>query len=167
MSNKIIRLQELNKYNEKIKEYIKESIDNVPKAVQDGMYISNIVFNTSLSIDEVKSILDKINYLDDTLYAIAVTESVSKMLVIYKDSGEYGIEYVDYTKENEDDIWKPIFYSAGEQPGWFDFDGSIEFNDSSVSILTQDGISIPIGVQNNLLTDILTIQANENVLCRT
>lgn len=75
MSNKIIRLQELNKYNEKIKEYIKEKIgenkpirtaatvesltswQGTPLPNESDAYIDKVYLNKELSIEEVKNIL--------------------------------------------------------------------------------------------------------------
>lgn len=64
---------------------------------RDGAYINNIAFNTSLSVAEVKSLLDQLSFpvFDEVmLYPIAVTEDSSSCLMVMKYDLGTSVEYL-------------------------------------------------------------------------
>ena len=122
MSNKIIRLQELNKYNEKIKEYIKEKVgDNkpistaatvesliswkgTPLPTESGVYIDKVYLNKQLSAEEVKNILATLTWpisaanLGYTQFPTALAYPV--MVVGWHSSADYKPSQIICLKKN-------------------------------------------------------------------
>ena len=120
--------------------------------------ISEIYFNTNLSVEEVKSILDTLTFIDigggmGMYVGLQGSNNANNFLSIMKNNGNYFIMFEAYEGSF-------VFSSAIDETvgttfaGWIDgFNGVIEVNDT----LSTEMDGMTIGAENDKLTNLISI----------
>lgn len=131
-------------------------------AVPNSGYVNKVYFDTSLSVDEVESIFEIIEYnLNDVIYAslfssndeshfvqlikqddfVAIVDAISEGIVFSnKINSDMGVDFI----------------------GWrSDYTGVIEFNDMTLSTMVDGETSFEIGYQNDKLIDLFYTYPSE------
>jgi hypothetical protein len=132
--------------------------------VPNSGYIEKVYLNTSLSVNEVKAIMDKLTYniygvFETVIYNVYTNTNDKVSINFAKSGGVYiimpysGDMYFYYSPEGGDFIgWNPTF------------DGTVYVNSEVKDTYTSDNETFSSGTQNNKLTKIFSTTPFEEVI---
>lgn len=161
-------------YNDEIKklvytypsELVKEEVSTLGTPVPNSGNVENVYLNTNLSVDEVVSVLDLLEYttvIDEHTNScdVMLNSKISLSISIWSSNGEYLIvdelnNYVYFhnvTNEEVISVWS-IDFSSGWNPS---ISSIIEVKDDLLPEYFEDGFSLSnIGSQNNKLASLIS-----------
>lgn len=118
-------------------------------AVPNTGYIENIYLNTNLSVTEVVETLNTLTQWSDGLYFVAVNETFSNGVGVFKENDLYGIILYNAA---QDVIFQSQSTDASDIVGWNpNFNGVIEYNDTQFPELAS------MFTENDKLSNIFSI----------